>query len=876
VNFRQIFSFIKTKLKFKDKQYVGLYSSVVSTPRVRSIIRLTDGSVVVFGWFSGYIDSNGINYSSRNILKLLPTGEVDTSFLSNIGSGFDQETIGATTDGTNLYVVGVFNSFNGITNNARYIAKLSTSGVFDTAFSNNLDVVPGTKASTSGFNLYTYTITTDGTNLYVGGDFSSFKNVTNNARYIAKLSTSGVFDTAFSNNLDVVSGTKTSSSSFNSAVNTILVDGGNLYIGGSFTSFKGVTDNAKGIAKLSTSGVFDTAFSDNLDITPGTKLSTSGVLTGNVATIQTDGTNLYIGGDFTSFKPTVTTVNNARGIAKLSMSGVFDTAFSNNLDVVSGTKDTTSGFNTGVSVIAIDGTSLYVAGSFTSFKGIADNARRIAKLSISGVFDTAFSDNLDIVPGTKASTSGFLEQNTSILAMTMDSNSLYIGGSLISFKNNPLIGIAKLSKLGTFESNFSNSYSFKNSINTVVTDNEGNRYIGGGFLYYNGTYIGGLAKILPNGDLDPVFSSNIGSGISGQVSKIILDGNNLYVAGNFSSFNGITNNARRIAKLSTSGVFDTAFSNNLDVVPGTKADTSGFNNEINDMVKIGTDLYVAGWFTSFKNVANNARYIAKLSTSGVFDTAFSNNLDVVSGTKASTSGFNNTSWSVGTDGINLYVGGQFTSFKNVTDNARGIAKLSTSGVFDTAFSDNLDVVSGTKASTSGFSIAQLGIATIVSDGSSIYVGGDIISFKNVTNNSRCIAKLSTSGVFDTAFSNNLDAISGTKATTSGFNDGANIGRIVSMTIRNSDLYIGGFFTNFKGTFNNARYIAKLSTSGVFDTSFSNYLDRITGSKTTFSGFDYAVYDVTYDYNYNSLVIAGAFTKFKSEPAISLYAININT
>jgi hypothetical protein len=868
VNFRQIFSFIKTKLKFKDKQYAGLYNSTSLVPLVRDIIKLADGSVIIFGGFIGYIDSNGINYSARNILKFTPAGEVDTTFLNNIGSGFSNQTYGAITDQTNIYVVGLFTSFNGVTNNARYIAKLSTSGVFDSAFSNNLDVVSGTKATTSGFNNIARTIAIDGTSIYVGGDFTNFKGVANNARGIAKLSTSGVFDTAFSDNLDVVSGTKSLSSGFSSAaVYTIALDGGNLYVGGDFSSFKNIADNANKIAKLSTSGVFDTAFSNNLDVVSGTKSFTSG-FNGYVSSIATDGTNLYIVGNF-SFTKNVP--NNAKGVAKLSTSGVFDTAFSNNLDVVPGTKASTSGFNNIPEKIVIDGTSLYVAGAFTSFKAVTNNARKIAKLSTSGVFDTAFSDNLDVVSGTKAVTSGFNEDGNSLSAIAIDTNSLYVGGRFHSFKNNSVRSIIKISKLGIFENYLYTSYAFSMSLYTAAIDNEGNRYVGGTEGYYNGTYIGGVAKILPNGEIDPVFLNNIGLGLSGTVNKIILDGNNLYIAGQFFSFNGVTNNARYIAKLSTSGVFDTAFSDNLDVVPGTKASTSGFNSPIYDMVKIGNDLYVAGDFTSFKNVTNNARYIAKLSTSGVFDSAFSNNLDVVPGTKASTSGFNATAWSIGTDGINLYVGGQFTSFKGIANNANRIAKLSTSGVFDTAFSDNLDVVSGTKATTSGFSILQNGIRTIVIDGTSVYVGGDIVSFKGTSNNAKGIAKLSTSGVFDTAFSNNLDVVSGTKASTSGFND-----RVHSITIKNNELYIGGIFTNFKGTLNNARYIAKLSTSGVFDTSFSNYLDITTGTKASSSGFDLWVYAVIYNSNYSSLVMCGAFSKFKNEPALSLYAISINT
>ena len=853
---------IKIYSKLVTKPYVGLYDST-STVIVYGSVTLADGSRIVVGQFKGYIDSNGVKYACGNIAKFLSNGSIDTNFMTNIGTiGFDANAFCIAIDSSsNVYVGGNFTTFNGNLSNARGIAKLSTAGVFDTAFSNNLDVVSGNKGSGSGFNGSVSSITISGTSLYLGGTFTSTKNIANNARYIAKLTTAGVFDTAFSNNLDVVSGTKATTSGFNSSVQSIAVSATDLYIVGNFTSFKGTASNARYIAKLTTAGVFDTAFSNNLDVVSGTKSSSTSGFNTTALSVVVSGTDLYVAGGFLSFKAAATAYNAPR-IAKLTTAGVFDTAFSNNLDVVSGTKAITSGFSSTIQSIALSGSTLYLVGSFTSFKGIANNANRIAKLSTAGVFDTAFSDNLDVVSGTKATTSGFNQPVNSVVVSGTD---LYACGSFIYFKNLVPLGIHKMTTSGVTSSYIATYYPGDASEKSIAIDNEGNRYIGGTFTRYNGISSPSIRKILPNGEIDSTFATNMGSGFNGSVTSIVISGANLYVGGAFTTFNGITNNARYIAKLTTAGVFDTAFSNNLDTLTGFPGTSSGFNNVVNSIAVSGTDLYVGGFFTSFKGIANSAKYIAKLSTAGVFDTAFSDNLDVVSGTKATTSGFDTAVESIAVSGTSLYVGGSFTTFKGTTSNARYIAKLSTAGVFDTAFSDNLDVVSGTKSSTSGF---NGGVYSVAVSGASLYVGGVFNAFNEIFYNANYIAKLSTAGVFDTAFSDNLDVVSGTKATTSGFSS-----QLTSIVLSGTDLYVGGTFTTFKNNSFNANYIAKLTTAGVFDTAFSNNLDVVSGTKSSStSGFDNFVYELAYDYNSNTLVMVGSFYRFKGSMAIGTYTL----
>jgi hypothetical protein len=870
MKFKALPSFLKKRLpnKLENIPFTGLCNAVNNSfapQTISDFVLLSDGSAVFVGDFTHFINDNNVQYSCNYIVKFLSNGLIDTTFLTNIGTAFNAEANGIATDGTSLYVVGNFSSFKGVTNSAKGIAKLSTSGILNTVFGNNLDVVSGTKAATSGFNSTVNSITINGTDLYVGGSFTSFKGTANNANRIAKLSTSGVFDTTFSDNLDVSSGVKASTSGFtDGTVRSLSTDGIDLYVGGSFTSFKGTANNANRIAKLSTSGVFDTAFSNNLDVSPGVKASTSGFNL-DVNSLYVSIPDVYIVGGFSQFK---NTANNARSIAKLSTSGIFDTAFSNNLDVVSGVKSSaTSGFNSSAASIVVSGTDLYVGGIFTQFKNVANNARSIAKLSTSGVFDTAFSDNLDVVSGTKAISSGF-GGDALIRALKISGTDLFAAGSsCISFKNQPRLGIAKLTTSGSSQQYISSSFSVvrKYGVDPVIAiDSAGNRYCSA--INYNGRAVGGICKVLPSGELDETFASNIGQGFNGVAKAIVIDGSNIYVGGDFTSFNGVANNARYIAKLSTSGVFDTAFSNNLDVVSGTKATTSGFNGTVYCIALDGTSLYVGGIMTSFKGGSNNAKAIAKLSTSGVFDTAFSDNLDVAPGTKAATSGFSGIVQAIAVSGTSIYVGGTFSTFKGVTNNANKIAKLSTSGVFDTAFSDNLDVSPGVKASTSGFSQS---IFSIVTDGTNLYVGGNLQSFKGISNSANGIAKLSTSGVFDTAFSNNLDVVSGTKATSSGLS-----GEVRSIVMDGNSLYVVGSFSKFKSDtiFKNNRVI-KLDILGQEDTTFTNSTYVTPGSPFNGSNaFGSTATGIALDMTTNTIVVVGNFLSYRGRGASSMIVL----
>jgi hypothetical protein len=137
-----------------------------------------------------------------------------------------------------------------------------------------------------------------------------------------------------------------------------------------------------------------------------------------------------------------------------------------------------------------------------------------------------------------------------------------------------------------------------------------------------------------------------------------MDGSgDLYVGGDFNTYNGITSN--HIIRLNSDGTVDTAFEIG-----------SGFDEPVSSIISTSDgsgDLYVGGEFTRYNGIESN--HIIRLNSDGTVDTAF-----------ALGSGFNapvNT-LSLATDGSgDLFVGGAFTSYQSSTVDR--IARLNPDG-----------------------------------------------------------------------------------------------------------------------------------------------------------------------------------------------------
>ncbi len=264
-----------------------------------------------------------IGGAANRIAKLDSTGTIDTTFNPAVGSNGTNNTVWVIlTYGTDIFVGGDFTAYRGAA--LKYLAKLNSAGVLDSTFS-----------TTTGPSSSIYALATNGSTIYAGGNFTTYKGAPANRVAALDYSTAAL-DTIFS---PAVGG-----NGFNNKVYSLVLNGSDLYIGGAFTSYRGATVNRviktdlTGAANAAFIGVGTTGFNSTVNAlaTDGISLFavgafftyrgtanlylaklnlTSGVLDatfitgGSIAgpsvvgnTILWTGSHLLVGGIFTSFR----------------------------------------------------------------------------------------------------------------------------------------------------------------------------------------------------------------------------------------------------------------------------------------------------------------------------------------------------------------------------------------------------------------------------------------------------------------------------------------------------------------------------------------------------------------------------------------------
>lgn len=283
----------------------------------------SDDKIIVGGSFTGI---NGT--TSNRIARLNSDGTLDTTFTTNIGTGFGTtrvNTIAIQSDGK-IVVGGSFSTINGVTSN--YIARLNSDGTPDTTFTTNI----GTGFSS---NVYDVGIQSDG-KIVVGGIFGTLNGVSTTT--IARLNSDGTPDTTFTTNIGT---------GFDNDVQTLAVlSNDKIVVGGLIENFNGTSIHF--FTGLNSDGTLDTTFNTNLGTGFGNFVET--------IAIQSDN-KIIVGGSFT----TINGVTSNR-IARLSSVGIPDTTF---------TTSTGTGFGGTTRTIAIqsDG-KIIVGGSFATINGV--------------------------------------------------------------------------------------------------------------------------------------------------------------------------------------------------------------------------------------------------------------------------------------------------------------------------------------------------------------------------------------------------------------------------------------------------------------------------------------------------------------------------
>ena len=341
--------------------------------------------------------------------------------------------------------------------------------------------------------------------IYVGGRFTTYNGTPSNR--IIRLNIDGSVDSGF----NIGAG-------FNNTIWSIelAADGsGDVYVGGEFTSFNGITTNR--IARLNSDGSFDTGFDS---------MTGFNNIVYSIAP-ETDG-SVYVGGVFTSYRG----VNRNR-IARIDSNGSSNGTFAPGV-----------GFNGDVNelVLANDSSGdLYVVGNFTGYQGVSHEyiVRINSDASVEGSFATG---------------SSFDNQAISVAATADGSGDIYVGGVFTLYRGNNRSQIARIDSSGANDGGFNPGDGFNLSVFSVMPTGNGGAeiYAGGIFSTYDSINVGRIARIDGTGALDLGFPA--GAGFSGAVQDILPlnDGSgSLYVVGEFAQYNGI--DAGRIIRFDSAG-----------------------------------------------------------------------------------------------------------------------------------------------------------------------------------------------------------------------------------------------------------------------------------------------------------------------------------
>ena len=364
-----------------------------------------------------------------------------------IDSGFDYFTAGSllSTGGT-MYVFGALEFYDN--NNINKIARINqTSALLDANFN------PPFAFNTEG--VFAAVEDSNG-NLFLGGSFTSFDGAPINR--LVKIDNKGNRIQAF------YVGT-----GFNGNVNKLILDELNneLYVAGAFTTFTGQTNNR--LIKL--------------NATTGEKITTFNIGTGfnqPVFDITLDGSGgLYVGGSFTTY----TGATNNRLIKLDKTTGGKDTTFNN-----------TTGLNSQANQVEFYGGNLYVAGVFSTWKGAT--YQRFIKIDPTGTVDATYNTS----NGFGGTTAGFRIDSSgrAVVATVFTTYSGQTIPRLVRLNTNATLDTTFATNIG---SAFTLGYQSDNRGPQLVNiDGTGNIYIAGGFSSFDGKQLNNFVKLDPNGN----------------------------------------------------------------------------------------------------------------------------------------------------------------------------------------------------------------------------------------------------------------------------------------------------------------------------------------------------------------------------------------
>lgn len=480
--------------------------SVDGASPLEAVTVTRSGRILIGGNFTSYGSIPRVR-----IARLLDDGSLDNTFDPGVGPDQSVTQIQELTNGK-VMIAGSFITVSGTSQSS--LARLNANGSLDTAFD----------SSTVEYSLRR-TLVLAGNRVY-----------TNVSRGVIAVNGQGKVDAAFG-----------AERGANSEVGAVAQHAdGKVVIAGSFTAYEG--QSRAHVARLLPNGRLDLSFNPGVGASDFT----------TCVAVQSDG-KILLGGAFNSFAG----VSCGRYV-RLNPNGTVDAGFS----ISPGANDDVTGI-----AVQADG-KILIIGTFSDVQGHPRSG--IARLNANGSLDSTFT------PGT-----GFSGGRAAAVAIQSDGK-VVVGGFFSSYNGTGRNGIARLLNTGAIDPSFNpGTGTSGGGIQSLALQANGSILIAGSFTSYNGVGRNRVARVISTGGLDTSFFPGIGPN-GPAYSVLALPGGRVLIGGQFDSCSGVDSNG--LARLLPNGQLDRTFR----TTPASGADVYCALHQPDGRVVIGGDFNAYG------------------------------------------------------------------------------------------------------------------------------------------------------------------------------------------------------------------------------------------------------------------------------------------
>lgn len=493
---------------------------------VRQIIILSDGKILIGGYF------NGSNVSSRGVFRLQTDGSVDTTFQTSTDRIFNCFSMALQSDGK--IIVGGNFAFDF---NHQNVARLNENGSTDQSYAVNAAAIAGSYGN-EGFTVAAVVLQPND-DLLIGGGFTVVNGKVRN--FLARLKPSGIVDNSFNPGIGQPS----------VAALALQPTDGKVIVGGNFVSAGGAPVTA--LARLRGDGsldpVFKSPYTEGETVQALTRRSSDGVVF--VASLDPTVTSATLVGD-KSYRANRSQAQlsgrrpDAAGRVKnpIRPCNPIDGAFDANFN-----QGNPAGTNGVTHAISLQGPDLKIllGGAFSELNGETGHLN-IGRLNADGTLDTSFTASCN--------------QTVRTLAVQPSDHKSIVGGDFTQVNGLAAAHLARLNLDGSLDDAFQTASGPNGPVTAVRLQTDGKIVIAGAFTVVKGTDRRNLARLNADGSLDTSFVAGVFSRIDGtpvEITAIVQQPHDLklIVAGLFDTIGSTPRH--NIARLNTNGSIDPTF-----------------------------------------------------------------------------------------------------------------------------------------------------------------------------------------------------------------------------------------------------------------------------------------------------------------------------